>query len=103
MIPMVYRGNHDEPAEEFKMHPHEIEITVVVNGQPVPEKVNTEEKLRAVAEKALEKSGNSGQPLDNWELRDSAGQILDLNKKVADYGIITGTKLFLNLKAGVGG
>jgi hypothetical protein len=86
------------------MHAHEINITVVVNGQPVPlEEVNVEEKLRAVAHMALEKSGNSGQPLDNWELRDSAGQILDLNKKVADYGITSGTKLFLNLKAGVGG
>jgi len=85
------------------MPAHEINITVVVNGQPVPLEVNIEEKLRAVAHKALEKSGNSGQPLDNWELRDSAGQILELNKKVADYGITSGTKLFLNLKAGVGG
>jgi hypothetical protein len=83
---------------------HEINITVVVNGHPVPlEKINVEEKLRAVADKALKNSGNSGQPLDNWELRDSAGQILDFNKKVADYGITNGAKLFLNLKAGVGG
>ena len=85
------------------MHQHDINITVIVNGQPIDEKVNVDEKLRAVAEKALHKSGNSGQPLDNWELRDTAGQILDLSKRVGDYGIIAGAKLFLNLKAGVGG
>src|ERR1700733_7230833 len=80
------------------MHSHEIDITVIVNGQPVPLKDNVEEKLRAVAEKALKNSGNSGQQLDNWELRVFAGQILDPNKKVADYGIIIGSKLFLNLQ-----
>jgi hypothetical protein len=86
------------------MSEHEIEITVIVNGQPVElEHVNVKTLLRAVVERALEKSGNSGQPIDNWELRDSAGQVLDLSKTVAHYGIVSGTKLFLNLKAGVGG
>ncbi len=86
------------------MDEHPIEITVIINGQPIAlDHVAVKEVLRAVVVRALEKSGNSGQPIDNWELRDANGQILDLQKTVADYGIISGVKLFLNLKAGVGG
>jgi len=80
-----------------------IAITVIVNGQPVPIEAHPDELLHRVAQEALKESGNSGQPLENWELRDSAGQVLDLKKKIKDYGIASGTKLFLNLKAGVGG
>lgn len=83
---------------------HEIEITVIVNGQPVAlEDLSVKTLLRTVVERALKESGNSGQPVENWELRDTAGQILDLNRKIADYGIVDEAKLFLNLKAGVGG
>ncbi|EQD42763.1 hypothetical protein B1A_15802 [mine drainage metagenome] len=83
---------------------HEIGITVIVNGQPVEMKhLNTKEILKAVVKLALDESGNSGQPIDNWELRDAAGQVLDLNKRIADYGITDHARLFLNLKAGVGG
>jgi Protein of Unknown function (DUF2604) len=85
------------------MSEHEIHITVIVNGQPVAEHVNVKTVLRDVVKRALDKSGNSGQPIDNWELRDAAGQVLDLNKTIAHYGIDDGAKLFLNLKAGVGG
>jgi hypothetical protein len=83
---------------------HEIELTVIVNGQPVAlEDLSVKTLLRIVVERALKESGNSGQPVENWELRDTAGQILDLNRKIADYGIVDEAKLFLNLKAGVGG
>lgn len=86
------------------MSEHEIGITVIVNGQPIEiEHVSVKELLRVVVERALNKSGNSGQPIENWELRDAAGQVLDLSKTVGHYGIVNGAKLFLNLKAGVGG
>jgi len=85
------------------MKEHEIEITVIVNGQPIAEHVNVKTILRELVKRALDKSGNSGQPVENWELRDAAGQVLDLSKTVEHYGIINGAKLFLNLKAGVGG
>lgn len=85
------------------MPEHEIEITVIVQGQPVKTEDNVKAKLLIVVEKALKKSGNGGQPPENWELRDTAGQILDLNKTIADYGILNGARLFLSLKAGVGG
>ena len=79
------------------------EITIIVNGQPVQVKVGLDEQIGEAVEDALEKSGNSGQPAEQWELRDESGQPLDTGKKIGESGITAGTKLFLNLKAGVGG
>ena len=82
---------------------NQIDINVVVNGQPVTVRANLNAPLQTVVLKGLHDSGNSGQPLENWELRDAPGQVLDLTRKVEDYGIASGATLFLNLKAGVGG
>ena len=88
----------------MSQHTHEIEFTVVVNGQPVAfDHINVKTHLRDIVKIALDKSGNSGQPIDNWELRDAGGQVLELNRTIESYGIVTGANLFLNLKAGVGG
>jgi hypothetical protein len=84
-------------------NPNQIDLTVVVNGQPVMVQANTHEQLQALINQAFSKSGNQGQPVANWELRDGNGQILDSTKKLGDYGVVTGATLFLNLKAGVGG
>jgi len=81
----------------------DVDLIIIVNGQPVPIDANANEPLRTVAQQALDKTGNSGQPLQNWEMRDSGGNILDLDRKVGDFHFPDGTKLFLNLKAGVGG
>lgn len=80
-----------------------IDVTVVVNGQPTQVIANQEAPLLVVVEKALEQTGNTGQPPENWELRNASGLELDLHKKVEDYHFESGTQLFLNLKAGVGG
>jgi hypothetical protein len=82
---------------------HDVDLIIVVNGQPIPIEAKANELLRTVVHQALEKSGNSGQPIDNWELRDGSGNILDLARKVGDFHFHDGTKLFLSLKAGVGG
>lgn len=80
-----------------------VDLLIVVNGQPISLEANQNEPLRALVNEALGKSGNSGQPAENWELRDAAGNILDLNRRVGDFQFKEGTKLFLSLKAGVGG
>ena len=80
-----------------------IEFTIVVNGQAVPVKASLLDEIGEAVAKALEESGNSGQPLKNWELRDGSGQVIDTGKKIGESGIDEGTTLFLNLKAGVGG
>jgi hypothetical protein len=83
--------------------PNKIALVVIVNGQPVEVEANVNAPLRTVIAKALELSGNAGQPPEGWELRDAAGTELDLAQKIEDYAFAPGTKLFLNLKAGVGG
>lgn len=85
------------------MSEERIEIIIVVNGQPVTEKASEDEEVGEVVERVLKESGNSGQPLDNWELRDESGQVIDFGRKFRELGIKEGAKLFLNLKAGVGG
>lgn len=78
-------------------------LTVIVNGKPTEVEVNVNAPLRTVIPKALQQTGNTGQPPENWELRDEDGNILDLDKKIGDYAFTDDTKLFLNLKAGIGG
>ena len=78
-------------------------LTVVVNGQPTVVDAVVKDPLRSIIEPALRQTGNSGQPPENWELRDADGNPLDLNKKIEDYPFTEATRLFLNLKAGVGG
>jgi hypothetical protein len=82
---------------------NKIDLIIVVNGQPVTVEANIHEPLQTAVRQALNDSGNSGQPIDNWELRDGSGQVLDLSRKIVDFHFQAGTRLFLNLKAGVGG
>lgn len=84
-------------------NPNEIDLIVVVNGQPTPVTANLQAPLRTAIEHALQASGNSGQPIDNWEMRDGSGQILDPTRKIGEFGFLPGVTLFLSLKAGVGG
>lgn len=83
---------------------NKIDLAVIVNGQPTIVSANLEAPLRTVVEKALEETGNIGQGgPENWELRNAAGVELDQQKKIASFDFPPGTKLFLNLRAGVGG
>jgi uncharacterized protein DUF2604 len=83
--------------------PEQIALVVVINGQPFMVEANVNAPLRTVVEKALADSNNTGQPAENWELRNEAGALLELGKKVGDFHFAPDTKLFLSLKAGVGG
>ena len=85
------------------MSDNHFEITIVVNGKPEQVKVGSDEQVEKAVNTALEQSGNKGQPADQWELRDESGQILDVSKTIGVLDIKAGAKLFLNLKAGVGG
>ncbi len=78
-------------------------ITVVVNGQPTIVEANVNAPLHTIIPKALEQTNNPGQPPENWELRDATGNLLDLAKKIEEFGFPANVTLFLNLKAGIGG
>jgi uncharacterized ubiquitin-like protein YukD len=81
---------------------NQITVKVIVNGTPTDVKTNVHAPFKSVIEKALEQTGNTGRPIEDWELKFN-GQVLDLNKKVEDYNIPDGAELFFSLRAGQGG
>jgi len=83
--------------------PKKIALTIVVNGVSVSVEANVNAPLHTVIPKALEESGNVGQPPENWELKDEGGAVLDVTKKLEELGLTAGTTLFLSLKAGAAG
>jgi hypothetical protein len=85
------------------MSDNKIELAIIVNGQPTVVEANVNAPLHTLIPKALQDSGNAGQPPENWELRDAAGAPLDPNQKIKDFNFPPDVRLFLNLKAGVGG
>jgi hypothetical protein len=80
-----------------------LDLTIVVNGQPTTVEANPNAPLHTVIPKALQQTNNTGQGVENWELRDAAGNLLDASRKIETFNFAPGTNLFLNLKAGVGG
>jgi Protein of Unknown function (DUF2604) len=80
-----------------------IAIVVVVNGEPTTVEANPNAPLHTIVPKALAATGNVGQPPENWELRDADGNLLDIARKVESFGWASGIRLFLSLKAGIGG
>lgn len=83
--------------------PEKLQLAIVVNGTPTVVEANSHAPLHTVIPKALDQTGNSGQPPENWELRDAAGTLLDGSKKIEDFHFPPDIRLFLSLKAGVGG
>lgn len=82
---------------------NKVELAIVVNGQATLVEANVNAPLHTVIPRALEATGNTGQSPENWELRDSAGTLLDASKKISSFNFPADVRLFLSLKAGVGG
>lgn len=80
-----------------------VNVTVVVSGQATVVETNVNAPLIEVIHKALEQTGNEGQPPANWELRDEGGNVLEPHTKVAVLHLTATSKLFLSLRAGIGG
>ena len=78
-------------------------LTVVVGGDPTEVVANEQAPLRTIIPGALKQTGQTGQPPEAWEIKDAAGNVLNLDRKIADYGFTATTTLFLSLKAGIGG
>lgn len=78
-------------------------IAIRVNGEPTLVETNLNAPLGTIIPKALEQTQNTGQPPENWELRDAQGNELDLHKKIEDHDFPEDVVLKLNLKAGIGG
>ncbi|WP_213290035.1 DUF2604 domain-containing protein [Bradyrhizobium sp. sGM-13] len=80
-----------------------VEITMVVNGQPVVIKAVEQQPLHVARQKALEETKNLAQPPENWEIKNEGGELLDPDKKLGEFGFGKEVTLFLGLKAGVAG
>lgn len=85
------------------MPDNKINITAVVNGTPTGVSANVNAPLKTIIAEALHETGNNGQPPDNWDVKDAAGNVLDPNTKIEDLGLTEGMTVFLTLKAGIGG
>ncbi len=95
------REHHDRGHDHD--HGRPVEFTIVVNGQPATFEASPDEPMRAVRDKALQQTGNVGRPAEDWELKDEAGNALDLDRLVRDFCFGEKVTLFLSLRAGVAG
>jgi len=95
--------NPNEKDKPNKDKPNQVTFTVVVNGSPTEVTANVNAPIHTVIPEALNETDNKGQPPENWELRDEPGNLLDPQRKIEDFNFAPGTKLFLSLKAGIGG
>jgi hypothetical protein len=77
-------------------------LTIIVNGTPTEVKINQNTPLKTAVEKALEQTGNTGRPVEDWQIKLN-DQILDTGKKIKEFNFPEGFELFLGLTAGIGG
>jgi hypothetical protein len=81
----------------------EITIVFIVNGEDVPIATNVRPPLREAVARALTQSGNTGRPVDDWEVRDANGALLDTSRRIEDFAFSSGVRLFVSLRVGAGG
>jgi len=80
-----------------------LNVTVVVSGQPISIKVNVHQKIDHLVREALKETGNKGQPSSDWELRTSDGALIEQTLTIEAAGLVEGVTLYLSPRAGAGG
>ncbi len=78
-------------------------IVVMTNGQRTEVQASKSFALHSVIPPALEQAGYGGWATDNWEMRLPDGTLLDTTKRISSFKFGEGARLYLNLRAGVGG
>lgn len=79
-------------------------VVVVVNGAPTAVAVHGNPTLLDIVAAALQQTQNTGQPVENWELRGPDDvPITDLKTHIKKLDLRPDDMLFLNLRAGIGG
>jgi hypothetical protein len=83
---------------------HKITLIFIINGENFPVEANANAPLLVAVEKALVLSGNTGRrdPRE-WEVRDSSGVLLEIDRTIKELGLKDGARLFLSLRVGAGG
>jgi hypothetical protein len=80
-----------------------IQLVFIINGATFPLETNINTPLKEAVARALAESGNTGRPASEWQVRDANGVLLDVERKIKDFGFQNGTRLFLSLAVGAGG
>jgi hypothetical protein len=81
-----------------------ITLIFVINGDDFPgDDINTHQPLLVSVKKVLKDTGNTGREAEEWEVRNTAGTLLDKKRSVAELGLTDRTKVFLSLGVGGGG
>lgn len=81
----------------------EAEILFIVNGEDVWVQIEKQATLAEARDKALVESRNSGRPLEDWEIREESGVLLQPARVIEYLNFVPGVRLFLTLRVGVGG
>jgi hypothetical protein len=80
-----------------------IQLIFIINGANFSLETNLNAPLREAVARALAESGNTGRPASEWQVRDAAGVLLEIERKIKDFGFNNGVRLFLSLAVGAGG
>ena len=80
-----------------------IQLVFIINGANFSVETSIDAPLKEAVARALAESGNTGRPASEWQVRDSNGVLLDVERKIKDFGFTNGTRLFLSLAVGAGG
>jgi hypothetical protein len=85
-------------------HHHKITLIFIINGEDFRVETSVEARLIIAVERALVESGNIGRrdPRE-WEVRDSSGVLLEVDRTIRELGLKDDARLFLSLKVGAGG
>jgi len=80
-----------------------IHIEVVGSGTSCGFKITPQLTIGELAERCLNKSGNAGQPIAEWEMRNADGHLLEHGVTLKDAGVVSGQTLYMSPRAGIGG
>jgi hypothetical protein len=80
-----------------------IDLTIVVNGNPVTIHGNVNAPLQSLLGQALQDAGVPGGDPNRWVFKDAQGNALNKNEKIGVLGIMAGATIFLSLEAGAAG
>jgi hypothetical protein len=81
-----------------------IRLIFIINGEDFEVRARPKDLLISAVQVALTESGNTGRrDPSEWEVRDSGGALLEMNREIKALGLHDGARLFLSLKVGAGG
>jgi Protein of Unknown function (DUF2604) len=80
-----------------------ITLIFIINGENFSVDANVNAPLKEAVARALAESHNTGRPPEEWEVRDSSGVLLEINRSPKDLGLKDNARLFLSVRVGAGG